>query len=42
MKMIKENRIMDMNYKNKLIKINLEILYELRESDAFIKVEVIN
>lgn len=42
MNMIKEKRIIEMNYNDKLIKINLKIFHELKESDAFIKVEVLN
>lgn len=40
--MKKDNRILEVNFENKLLKFNIEFIYELKNKNAFIKAKIIN
>jgi len=40
--MKKDNRILEVNFENKLLKFNIEFIYELKNRNAFIKAKIIN
>jgi len=40
--MKKDNRILEVNFENKLMKFNIEFIYELKNKNASIKAKIIN